>query len=152
MKAPSLLVSLIVATSLGSCSSAKNVDCLAAERSLENPFNSWHDAHAYYERYRGRCADGALGEGLSMQFTQLLSKRWERLPELQQLANSDPQFLEWVLLGVYYDPEETESNASSAACGLVRRLRSCQPSEKSLCERLIERVGPNNEYIRGCGA
>src|SRR5688500_16793556 len=85
------------------------VDCSRAEQILDaRPFDTWHEAYTYYKPFRGRCSDGALAEGLSAHFTRLLSKRWSRLSELQDLASKDPAFLDWVLLGVYYNPEETE--------------------------------------------
>jgi hypothetical protein len=152
MKAILLAFMSFWAMSAASASIAKAADCSEAERSLTKPFASWREAHGYYERFSGKCSDGALAEALSAQFTQLLSKRWERLTELEQLAYSDPKFLEWVLLGIYYDPDEVEINTSSTACRILNRLQSCQPSQKSLCARLSTRVGPNLEYIRACGA
>ena len=143
---------LFTLTSVASAQSTTPVDCSRAERVLNaRPFGSWQDAYNYYKRFRGRCSDGALAENLSAHFTQLLSERWSRLPELQTLARRDPAFLEWVLLGVYYNPEETEVNASNTACRLLRRLQSCRPSERALCERLATRVGPNREYAAACG-
>lgn len=152
MKTIALALMLFVATSAASANNAGALDCSAAERLLAEPFTSWHEAHAYYERFHGSCSDGALAETLSSQFTQLLSRRWERLSELEQLASSDPKFLDWVLLGVYYDPEEVEVNTSNSACRLIKRLQSCKASQKALCQRLSARVGPNHEYIRACGA
>jgi hypothetical protein len=152
MKTSCAAVAVLLATVPAGTANAKDVDCSAAERSLRKPFACWDEAHSYYERFRGVCSDGALSEALSGQFTQLLSKRWDQLPELQRLSSGDPAFLEWVLLGVYYDPEEIEINASNTACRLLKRLQACQSTQKALCERLSTRVGPNLEYVRACGA
>jgi hypothetical protein len=152
MKARFGAVALFLALELAGTANAKEVDCSAAERSLGTPFASWGEANSHYERFRGRCSDGALSEALSGQFTQLLSKRWDQLPELQRLGSRDPEFLEWVLLGVYDDPEEVEVNASNTACRLLKRLQACQLRQRVLCERLSTRVGPSREYVRACGA
>jgi hypothetical protein len=152
MKALFVAATFLLAIAFAGAASAKEVDCSAAERSLAKPFSSWREAHSYYERFDGGCSDGDLAEALGVQFTQLLSNRWEHLPELEQLASREPAFLEWVLLGVYYDPEEVEINASNTACRLLKRLQSCQLSQRALCERLATRVGPSREYIQACGA
>jgi hypothetical protein len=131
---------------------AKPVDCARAEQLLAKPFSSWNDAYAYYKKFHGLCSDGALAESLSARFTRLLSNRWSRMPELNRLAHSDPAFLEWVLLGVYYNPEETEVNASNTACRLLKRLQSCRAAEKVLCGRLATRVGPSRQYVAACEA
>ncbi len=154
MKTSTSLAVLPCVASLGATAGeTPKLGCAQAEKVLSTKaFVTWQDAYAYYKRFSGLCSDGALAEALGAQFTQLLSKHWSHLPELRELGSKDPPFVEWVLLSVFYDPEETEINASNTACRLVKRLQSCQPAERALCLRLSERVGPSREYIRACGA
>ena len=127
------------------------VDCARAERELDRgPFKSWHQAYAYFKRYKGLCSDGAQAEGLSAYKTRLLDRDRSRLKELKRLGAQDPAFLEWVLLGVFYDPEDVEINQSNTACRLLKRLKACSPENRQLCEQLAQRVGPSREYVQAC--
>lgn len=148
-----LLASIAIFLSFGAFAQNSNqqVDCTRAERQLDlGPFKSWNQAHTYFKRYKGLCSDGAQAERLSAYKTRLLDREWSKLYELKRLATQDPAFLEWVLLGVFYDPEVVEINKSNTACRLLKRLRTCSFENRELCERLAQRVGPSREYVQAC--
>lgn len=127
------------------------MDCSRAEKELNRgPFKSWQHAYAYFKRYSGLCSDGAQAEVLSAYKTRILDRQWSRLAELKRIGTQDPAFLKWVLLGVFYDPEEVEINQSNTACRLLKRLKTCAPENRRLCEQLAQRVGPSREYVQAC--
>jgi len=148
-----LLAFIAISLSFGAWGqdASPRVDCERAEKELDRgPFKSWQQAYAYFRRYKGFCSDGAQAEGLSAYKTRLLDREWSKLDELMRLGSKDPAFLEWVLLGVFYDPEDIEINQSNTACRLLKRMRTCSPENRQLCERLAQRVGPSREYAQAC--
>ena len=127
--------------------------CDDAEKWLAGkPFRSWNDSHSYYKRFRGQCSDGALLEALSAQHTALLANARVGLRNLKVAAAKEPAYLEWVVLGVFYNPEESDRDPNNTACRVVRRLASCEPDTRALCAKLSDRVGPSAEYMNTCKA
>jgi hypothetical protein len=119
--------------------------CNRAERELEH-VQSWGAAYKYYRTYGGGCADGALAEGLSGQFTMLLDRKWKSFPQLTRLVNKDRRFLDWILLQSFYDTEN-----EMAQCRIRMNLRTkCSVRNRWLCEKLDERVGSSEESMRQC--
>jgi hypothetical protein len=146
-----ILIAILLSVSAKAQNAIPQANCSQAERELSRgPFQSWQGAYSYFERFRGLCSDGAQGEALDAYKTRLLDRRWSTLSELKRLGTQNPAFLDWVLLGVFYNPEEVEIKGSNTACRLLRRLRTCSPENKPLCERLATRVGPNPEYLQAC--
>ncbi|UDF34155.1 UNVERIFIED_ORG: hypothetical protein LHJ69_16365 [Shinella sp. XGS7] len=148
-----LLVFVAILVSFGAWAQNSNprVDCARAEKELDRgPFRSWQQVYAYFKRYKGLCSDGAQAEALSAYMTRLLDREWSRLEELKRLGSKDPAFLDWVLLGVFYDPEDIDINPSNTACRLLERMKDCSPENRHLCEQLAQRVGPNREYVQAC--
>lgn len=126
-------------------------DCKPAEAQLEaRPFKRWNDSYAYYRRYQGRCADGALREALDWRHTQLLARTAPKLDALRAISGMDPGYETWLLLGVFYDPEESDAAGPKTACGLLDRLQRCQPRNRAMCAKLASRVGPSPGYTRTC--
>lgn len=138
---------------LGPAAPAVAQDCTQAELVLwDKRFSSWEASHEYFKRYRGRCSDGVLAEALSSIHTGLLIKDRRGIEKLARLAAQDPDYLNWVLLGVFYNPEEVKVNSSNTACRLLIQLRSCPSKHRSLCGKLAARVGPSPEYVAACPA
>ncbi|MBQ0935255.1 hypothetical protein [Ideonella paludis] len=136
---------------LGLAAPAAAQDCAAAERELwHKRFSNWEASHSYFKEYRGHCSDGALAEAISSIHTQLLLQDQRGVERLAGLAEQDPDYLKWVLQGVFYNPEETSVNGVNSACRLLIRLRACSPKHRLLCGKLAERVGPNPEYTAAC--
>ena len=145
-----LLATVIALATAASCP-AHAGSCSEADKQLsKRQFATWNDSYEYFVRYKGGCSDAALGEALSSQHTQLLDKTAPKLGTLKRLVAQNPAYLNWLLLGVFYNPEETEVNAKNTACRILKRLFSCVPAEKELCAKLATRVGPSLEYVQGC--
>lgn len=146
-----LLPIALLCFGLGMAAPAAAQDCAAAESVLwHKRFSNWEASHAYFKEYRGRCSDGALAEAISSIHTQLLLQDQRGIEKLARLAEQDPDYLKWVLQGVFYNPEETSVNDVNSACRLLIQFRSCSPKHHSLCGKLAERVGPNPEYTAAC--
>ncbi len=101
---------------------------------------SWQALHEHYERYRS-CDDGAIAEGYSDAVVRLLANQWERLGDLEKLAQQDPEFERWVLrhIDATTSTEALERAWRNAhdACPRSRR-DACFPMVAAIREALTE--------------
>ncbi len=99
---------------------AAAIDCAGADRMLHfNPLQGWNDSYTHFVVFHAHCPGAALSHALSAQHTRLLDDTHPNLNGLREVIARDSVYLSWLLLGVFYNPQDLHLGAASTSCRLV---------------------------------
>lgn len=105
----------------------------AADKALDE-LSSWAAIYRTFRLYK-QCDDGALAEGYSDKVVILLTQRWPTVEALSKLAQSNPQFGDFVLHHVdgLMSPNEAKTIANNAE-------KHCPVGSNEMCQRLAAKA------------
>ena len=119
-------------------------------------FQSWHDLHVAFSRFRG-CDDGVIAEGYSGSVVKLLAGHWDKLADLQVLADVDSAFRSFVLehIDETTDPRDVghilmvaEKRCPRTATALCRDVRlACQRTNRMFDADVAARMKAGKEAL-----
>ena len=117
----------------GQSSTCSRSLAIAAEDAVDR-LKTWDDFYRTFQRFSG-CDDGSIAEGWNDFVARTLAQQWNRLGDLQRLADKDQRFRTFVLKHIGL----SASGADLDKAALNARER-CPARARTLCDEIIKAV------------
>jgi hypothetical protein len=112
------------------CSEARVIEAVKESSTLK----SWQNIYDSYRKYQ-QCDDGAIAEGYSDSIAGLMANNWDTLKDLKTFAETDKEFLKFVLrhIDASVDPDNVKKVSNNAS-------QHCAADFSELCSLIKERA------------